>query len=101
MRLFGLAVWRLVALVFLLGAGLAFAQASTGTINGRVLDQGDAVLPGVTVTVTNQATGVVRTTVSNAEGVYSMPGLDPGVYNVTTDLTGFAAGARNGVTLTA
>ena len=29
-----------------------------------------------------------------------MPGLDPGVYNVTTDLTGFAAGARNGVTLT-
>ena len=100
MRLFGLAVWRLVALVFLLGAGLAFAQASTGTINGRVLDQGDAVLPGVTVTVTNQATGVVRTTVSNEEGVYSMPGLDPGVYNVTTDLTGFAAGARNGVTLT-
>ena len=100
MRLFGLAVWRLVALVFLLGAGLAFAQASTGTINGRVLDQGDAVLPGVTVTVTNQATGVVRTTVSNEQGVYSMPGLEPGVYNITTDLTGFAAGARNGVTLT-
>jgi hypothetical protein len=99
MRLFGLAVWRLAVLVFLLGAGLAFAQAATGTINGRVLDQGDAVLPGVTVTVTNQATGVVRTTVSNEEGVYSMPGLDPGVYNVTTDLTGFAAAARNDVTL--
>ena len=99
MRLFGLAPWRLVVIMVLLGTGLAFAQASTGTINGRVLDQGDAVLPGVTVTVTNQATGVVRTTVSNEEGVYSMPGLDPGVYNVTTDLTGFAAAARNGVTL--
>jgi hypothetical protein len=99
MRSLGL-VWRQAALFLLLGAGLAFAQASTSTINGRVLDQGDAVLPGVTVTVTNQATGVIRTTVTNAEGVYSMPGLDPGVYNVTTDLTGFAAAARNDVPLT-
>jgi len=97
MRLTGL-VWRLAALVVLAGTGLAYAQASS-TINGRVLDQGEAVLPGVTVTVTNQATGVVRTTVTNEEGVYFMPGLDPGTYNVTTDLQGFAAGARNGVTL--
>lgn len=97
MRSSGL-VWRLTAVFVLTAAGLAFAQASS-TINGRVLDQGDAVLPGVTVTVTNQATGVVRTTVSNDEGVYFMPGLDPGTYNVTTDLPGFAAGDRNGVTL--
>ncbi len=99
MRLFGLAVWRLVAVVLLLGTGLAFAQANTGTINGRVLDQGGAVLPGVTVTVTNQATGVVRTTVTNEEGVFSMPGLDPGAYNVTTDLAGFAGATRNDVAL--
>src|SRR5687767_431132 len=98
MRLLGL-VWRLAAVILLTSTGLAFAQASTGTFNGRVLDQGDAVLPGVTVTVTNQATGVVRTTVTNEEGVYSMPGLDPGVYNVATDLTGFTTAARNGVTL--
>ena len=50
-------------------ASLAYAQA-TSTFNGRVLDQGDAVLPGVTVTATNTATGVVRTTVTNAEGQY-------------------------------
>jgi hypothetical protein len=98
MQLFGLAAWRLVVVMVLLSSALAFAQASS-TISGRVLDQGDAVLPGVTVTVTNQATGVVRSTVTNEEGVYFMPGLDPGTYNVTTDLPGFAAAARNGVTL--
>jgi hypothetical protein len=80
----------------LLSTGLAFGQASS-TINGRVLDQGDAVLPGVTVTVTNQATGVVRTAVTNDQGAYFMPGLEPGTYNVTTDLAGFAAAPRNGV----
>ena len=93
---FGLSVRRLAALMVLVSSGLAFAQASS-TINGRVLDQGDAVLPGVTVTVTNQATGVVRTAVTNAEGVYFMPALDAGMYNVTTDLPGFAAAARNGI----
>ena len=62
-------------------ASLAYAQA-TSTFNGRVLDQGDAVLPGVTITATNNATGVVRTTVTNADGSYYLPGLEPGVYEV-------------------
>ena len=93
---FGLSVWRLAALMVLLSTGLAFAQASS-TINGRVLDQGDAVLPGVTVTVTNTATGVVRTAVTNDQGVYFMPALDSGVYSVSTDLPGFAAAARSGI----
>ena len=65
----------------LMTATSALAQA-TSTFNGRILDQGDAVLPGVTVTVTNQNTGVVRTTVSNEEGLYFMPGLEPGVYRI-------------------
>jgi Carboxypeptidase regulatory-like domain/TonB dependent receptor len=88
----------LVTCVVLLMTGLAFAQA-TSTFNGRVLDQGDAVLPGVTVTATNVNTGVVRTTVTNAEGIYFMPGLDPGVYEVKTELAGFATTAQDRVTL--
>jgi hypothetical protein len=98
MRLCARVAWCAAALLLLAGTEEALAQASS-TINGRVLDQADAVLPGVTVTVTNQATGVVRTTVTNGEGVYFMPGLDPGTYNVATDLPGFAAGSRNGVPL--
>ena len=73
-------VW-FVACVVLTTSGLASAQA-TSTFNGRVLDQGNAVLPGVTVTATNTSTGVVRTTVTNGEGVYGMPGLEPGTYDV-------------------
>jgi hypothetical protein len=57
------------------------------------------VLPGVTVTVTNVATGVVRTTVTNEQGQYSIPGLEPGTYEIATDLTGFAAAMRQNVRL--
>jgi predicted S18 family serine protease len=69
--------WR--ELCFLAAATLVtavplFAQA-TSTFSGRIVDAGDAVLPGVTVTVTNENTGVVRTAVSNGEGQYFMPGL--------------------------
>lgn len=46
--------------------GPLFAQA-TATINGRVVDQGGAVLPGASVTITNTGTGVARETVTNAE----------------------------------
>ncbi len=84
--------------VALVSAGVASGQASS-TINGRVLDQGDAVLPGVTVTITNQNTGVVRTTVSNGEGLYFLPGLEPGVYNVQSELPGFQTSMRQDVTL--
>jgi Carboxypeptidase regulatory-like domain len=89
---------KLVPCFLLMGIGLAAAQA-TGTFNGRVLDPDNAVLPGATVTATNTSTGVVRTTVTNAEGVYSMPGLEPGVYDVRTELAGFAQVTRDRVTL--
>lgn len=90
-------IW-IVAYVVLATSGVASAQ-TTSTFNGRILDQGDAVLPGVTVTATNASTGVTRTTVTNAEGAYSMPGLEPGTYSVKTDLPGFASVVRERVTL--
>jgi hypothetical protein len=88
----------IVALCMVAIASLAYAQA-TSTFNGRVVDNSDAVLPGVTVTVTNTATGVVRTTVTNADGQYFMPGLDPGAYQVKTELAGFAGAMRDNVRL--
>src|SRR5918993_4019536 len=94
----GIRSW-LVALVVLVSAGPAFAQTGS-TFNGQVMDQGGAVLPGVTITVTNVGTGVVRTTVTNEQGQYSVPGLEPGSYNVATELSGFAPVARNDVRLT-
>src|ERR1044072_5827646 len=77
-------LWLATA-ILMLTSGLVLGQ-TTSTFNGRVLDAGDAVLPGVTITATNTNTGVVRTTVTNAEGGYLMPGLEPGTYSVKTEL---------------
>src|SRR5215471_6462237 len=74
-------------------AGHLWAQA-TGTINGRVVDQANAVLPGASVTVTNSSTGVARDTVTNGEGLYSVPALNPGLYTVKIELAGFGAVER-------
>src|SRR5687767_9807855 len=85
----------LAVLVMMLVAQLASAQA-LGTLNGRVVDQDDAVLPGVTITATHTSTGIVRTTVTNQDGIYSLSGLSPGIYEVKAELTGFAPASRSG-----
>jgi hypothetical protein len=99
MQSIGCIRWWFPVLLVLLGTGPAFAQTGS-TFNGQVMDQGAAVLPGVTITVTNVSTGVVRTTVTNEQGQYSVPGLEPGTYNIATELSGFAPVARNDVRLT-
>jgi hypothetical protein len=58
----------------LAASGWLFAQA-TAAISGRVVDQDGAMLPGVTVTVTNTATGATRDTMTNGEGLYTVPAL--------------------------
>ena len=65
-RCVSLGLW-LVTSVMLMFAPPVLAQG-TSTINGRLLDQGDTVLPGATVTTTNTSTGVVRSAVTNGEG---------------------------------
>ena len=68
-----------VIAVFMIISGASALAQVTATFNGRIVDQGDAVLPGATVTATNVRTGVARTTVTNGEGLYSLPALDPGL----------------------
>src|SRR5262245_2135281 len=69
---------------------VALAQGGTGQIGGRVTDEQGAVVPGVTITLVNQATGVQRTTVTDAEGAYRFPALGPGTYTVHGELLGFS-----------
>src|SRR5262245_31474486 len=64
---------------------------NTGIIEGAVADESGAVLPGATVTLRNTETGVERTAVSDAEGRYRFPALQPGDYTVRVDLSGFAS----------
>ena len=56
--------------------------------------------PGATVTVTNVATNVARTVVTDPEGSYVVTPLDPGTYKVTAAISGFQTTVREGVELT-
>jgi hypothetical protein len=68
----------------------ATAWASvTGRISGTVKDNTDAVMPGVAVVATNEATGVKHTAQTNAEGVYSFLALPVAIYRVDVQQTGF------------
>jgi len=76
----------------------AAAQA-TGAITGTVTDPSGAVLPGATVEVTSRDTGQVRTAVTAADGFYTIPLLNPGVYQVKATLSGFRTSLRENVTV--
>ena len=62
----------------------------TGQISGTITDPSGAVVSGVAVKATNTATGGVRDTTSNSSGVYALPNLEPGAYDVTFTATGFS-----------
>ena len=89
----------LAALLLFSIATAAAAQRSTATIRGTVKDTTQAVLPGVTVSATNQATGFNRTAVTNNSGVYSLTELPIGVYDVSVELAGFKKASRTNVPL--
>lgn len=81
-------------------ATLAFAQnENTGEIKGTVSDSGGAVVPGVTVTITNVQTGVKVVTTTNGAGIYDSPSLEVGQYKVTFSKAGFRNFVREGLTL--
>lgn len=72
----------------------AMAQQTAGNINGRVLDEQQAPVPGVTVTATNAATGFTRTVTTDAEGVYRLTALPVGSFEVKVEMAGFQSLAR-------
>ncbi|MGZ8853469.1 MAG: carboxypeptidase regulatory-like domain-containing protein, partial [Thermoanaerobaculia bacterium] len=65
------------------------AQQGTTEIRGRILDPQGAALPGVTVMIKNEDTGMYRQTVSDKDGVYFISGVTPGTFELTAELTGF------------
>src|SRR5215471_9658235 len=60
----------------------ARGQSATGSITGIVTDAQSAVVPGADVTATNAQTGVAAKTRTNEVGVYNIPYLKPGTYEV-------------------
>ena len=91
----------LVLALLLASPPLAYSQARlTGAdIQGVVVDQSGAVLPGTTITVTNVDTNVVRTAVTDTEGRFYVAALPPGTYRVTAALSGFASQSSEAIVL--
>jgi hypothetical protein len=81
----------LLSALLLLGVGVpALAQSSSASsLAGVVVDTDGGAIPGATVVIKNNATGVTNEIVSNSTGRFSFPGLDAGTYTVTVSLTGF------------
>src|SRR4051812_36791984 len=88
-----------VAALILLFPGMARAQLSTAQMSGRVTDESGAVLPGVTITVTQTETGATRSVVTGDGGVYVVSNLPTGPYRLEAMLSGFRTYAQTGIVL--
>src|SRR5262249_33022155 len=89
-----------VVALMLGGAATIRAQSGTAQIVGVAHDEQGGVLPGVTVVLRNQDSGVTRTAVSEADGRYRFPALAPGRYTLRSELSGFATVEINDLTIT-
>ncbi len=81
----------------LLATSSAFAQ--NAQVTGTVKDQSGGVMPGVTVTAKNNATGLTRTEVTDAGGAFRLVALLPGSYTITVELQGFNTQTLSNVSL--
>jgi hypothetical protein len=81
--------------------GCLLAQFDSGQIAGFVRDQSSAVVPGATVTATNEGTNEARRTATNGDGYYVFPQLTVGSYSITVEAQGFKRYVANRIALNA
>lgn len=80
-------------------AASATAQTTTATVLGSVTDSQKGVMPGVTVTARNVEIGAETSDITDSRGRFRLAGLRPGVYDIRTDVQGFAPNVRKGIQL--
>ena len=78
-----------VVLLLVVVSVLSLAQAPTGQLDGRVLDETGALVPGATIVVTNTDTGASRRMTSGGDGTFSVPSLQAGKYEIRCEAKGF------------
>jgi hypothetical protein len=87
----------LLAAVFVLAGTPAWAQFERSAISGTVTDEQGGVIPGATITATNQQTNQTDVAVSDGSGFYNFPNLTPGRYDISAELQGFKRITRTNV----
>ena len=83
-----------------LSSTMLWAQGSAGQIEGTVRDEQGGVLPGTTLTLRNEGTGITRTLTTEGDGRFIFPALAPGRYTLRAELSGFGVHEVSDVTIT-
>ena len=89
MNLLKLSVFSLISLLFI-SVHVTFGQSDRGTIRGTVTDPNDAVIAGVKVTATSLERGDSREVTTNDSGIFVIPELKAGLYQVAVEANGFS-----------
>ena len=89
----------LLLTALMLFAYTCFAQVTTATVTGRVVDKSNAVIPDAKITVTNTGTGIQYEKVTDDTGNYTVPSLPPGRYMIEVEKQGFKAIVESNVNL--
>jgi hypothetical protein len=92
-------IWAVACAALLAVPFAAHAQSASGVLEGKVIDEKGEAVPGATITATNAATGVERTTTSESDGSFRFGALPAATYNVKIELAGFATVTQEGVVL--
>jgi carboxypeptidase family protein len=96
----GLKRWfSILAVVLILVSPTVIAQTFVGGVRGLILDPNGAVVPGVNVTLQNEATGTLRNTISNGAGEYVFNQVEPATYTISAEASGFKKLDRKGVVI--
>src|SRR5687768_10688771 len=90
---------RIASILLLAAPFLAAQSTGTATLVGTVSDSSGALVPAAKVTVVNVETQFVSNVITNAEGNYYVPYLNPGTYRMTIEAAGFRQYVREGITL--
>ena len=94
-----LAILVTLILIFCLSTPIN-AQVAGAMLTGTVMDSSRSDIPKAKVTITNEATGVLRTVEADSAGIYVAPNLTAGTYDVTIEAAGFSTEVQKGVILT-
>ncbi len=89
----------LVLLLWMATSTLGFSQLPSGTIDGRVVDPQGNIVVGAHVTVTNNGKSLSRESLTNSDGLYAIPSLPPGIYDLRVESAGFAVSEAHNLAL--
>ncbi len=92
-------VFRFLLAALIFGAAVTPLLAQNAQLAGQVTDPSGAIIPVATITITNVDTGVTVKTLTNQQGYYVVPQLQPGHYRLNAQMAGFKDLVREGILL--